>query len=93
MLLSLRRHYLGGLAQREAAGFRAHFEVALMESDHCRTMADRHDRRPRQPARQDGVELRLELLVDSGRRFVEEQPVWPHQARAIRTSAFRRNRR
>ncbi len=53
-----------------------------MEPDHRRTMADRHDRRPRQPARQDAAELRLELLVDSGRRFVEEQPVRPHQERA-----------
>src|SRR5277367_865392 len=80
--LSFRRRSFGGVEQREAPGFRAHFEMALVEPDHRRTMADRHDRRPWQPTRQDGVELRLELFVDGGRRFVEEEPVWPHQERA-----------
>jgi hypothetical protein len=56
-----------GLARREAGRFWYHFEVALVEPNHRRTMADRHNRRPRLPARQDGVELRLELLVDGGR--------------------------
>jgi hypothetical protein len=56
---------LRGIAQREVIIFRNHFEVALVEPNHCRAMADGHDRRIRQPSCQSGIELRLQLLVDS----------------------------
>ena len=44
---SLRRHDLSGIVDRYVIAFRTHFEVALVESDDRRTMADGHDRRLR----------------------------------------------
>jgi hypothetical protein len=41
---SLRRDHLSGIVDRDVIAFRTHFEVALVESDDRRAMADGHDR-------------------------------------------------
>ena len=75
----LHRLGLGGIAQREVIAVRRHFQMALMELRQGRAMADGDDCGVRQALRQHGVEFRLQLFLDGGRGFVEQQPVGTRQ--------------